>query len=183
MLEPKSLSSFTSTPTWMPPLHGCHPYMDGNGRMGRFLTNALMAAAGYRRTIVAIGRRADYMAALESAGVDHDIRPFAGFLGILVRPGKDHPPHLNKSFASSCTEPCTRQHYVVPIVQARRVRKHCQRRCASESHPIQGIPSRPCTNPLMNGTLPHTRRSAGSAMRMAPRDTRKSRVPSLMTLI
>ena len=69
-----------------------HPYMDGNGRMGRFLMNALMAAAGYRWTIVPVERRAEYMAALESASVDHDIRPFAGFLGTLVRPERTNPP-------------------------------------------------------------------------------------------
>jgi Fic/DOC family len=27
-----------------------HPYMDGNGRMGRFLMNLMMAAGGYPRT-------------------------------------------------------------------------------------------------------------------------------------
>jgi hypothetical protein len=69
-----------------------HPYMDGNGRMGRFLMNAMTAAAGYPWTIVPVERRAEYMAALESASVDHDIRPFAGFLGTLVRPEKNQPP-------------------------------------------------------------------------------------------
>jgi hypothetical protein len=69
-----------------------HPYMDGNGRMGRFLMNAMMAAAGFRWTIVPVERRAEYTAALESASVDHDIGPFAGFLGTLVRPVENQSP-------------------------------------------------------------------------------------------
>jgi len=62
-----------------------HPYMDGNGRMGRFLMNAMMAAGGYLWTIVLVERRADYMITLESASVDQDIKPFAEFLATLVR--------------------------------------------------------------------------------------------------
>jgi fido (protein-threonine AMPylation protein) len=30
-----------------PVLQNIHPYMDGNGRMGRFLMNTMMAAGGY----------------------------------------------------------------------------------------------------------------------------------------
>jgi hypothetical protein len=60
-----------------------HPYMDGNGRMGRFLMNAMMAAGGYSWTIVPVERRAEYMAALESASVGQDIKPFARFLASL----------------------------------------------------------------------------------------------------
>jgi hypothetical protein len=61
-----------------------HPYSDGNGRMGRFLMNAMMAAGGYPWTIVPVERRAEYMAALERASVDQDITLFAEFLGSLV---------------------------------------------------------------------------------------------------
>lgn len=64
-----------------------HPYMDGNGRMGRFLMNVMLASGGYPWTIVPLGRREDYMAALESASVRQDIRPFARFLGGLVERG------------------------------------------------------------------------------------------------
>lgn len=38
-------------------------------------------------TIVPVERRADYMAALERASVDGDIRPFASFLAELVKGG------------------------------------------------------------------------------------------------
>ena len=61
-----------------------HPYMDGNGRMGRFLMNVMLASGGYPWTIIPLERRNDYLAALEAASVGQDIRPFAQFLGGLV---------------------------------------------------------------------------------------------------
>lgn len=57
-----------------------HPYMDGNGRMGRFLMNLMMAAGGYPWTVIPVGDRQTYMAALEKASVDGNIGPFANFL-------------------------------------------------------------------------------------------------------
>jgi Fic/DOC family protein len=62
-----------------------HPYMDGNGRIGRFLMNAMMAAGGYPWTIIPIEKRQGYMAALESASVDQDIKPFSRLLAQLVK--------------------------------------------------------------------------------------------------
>jgi hypothetical protein len=62
-----------------------HPYMDGNGRMGRFLMNVMLASGGYPWTVIPVDRRADYMAALEAASVRQDIRPFAALVGALVR--------------------------------------------------------------------------------------------------
>jgi hypothetical protein len=61
-----------------------HPYMDGNGRMGRFLMNVLLAAGGYPWTVIPMEKRDEYMAALESASVAQDIAPFVMFLGHLV---------------------------------------------------------------------------------------------------
>lgn len=60
-----------------------HPYMDGNGRIGRFLMNLMMASGGYPWTIVPLERRKDDMSALESASVAWDIKPFARFLADL----------------------------------------------------------------------------------------------------
>jgi Fic family protein len=64
-----------------------YPYMDGNGRVGRFLMNVMLASGGYPWTTVPLERRNDYMAALESASVRQDIEPFAGFIGSLVDAG------------------------------------------------------------------------------------------------
>ncbi|HEX9879261.1 MAG TPA: Fic family protein [Candidatus Binatia bacterium] len=64
-----------------------HPYTDGNGRMGRFLMNVMLAAGGYPWTVVPLERRDTYMAALEEASVQQNIRPFADFLSRLVREG------------------------------------------------------------------------------------------------
>ncbi len=70
-----------------------HPYMDGNGRMGRFLMNTMMAAGGYPWTIIPLARRAAYMHSLEAASVNHDIKPFAEFLGsLLITPTRTHNP-------------------------------------------------------------------------------------------
>jgi Fic family protein len=61
-----------------------HPYMDGNGRMGRFLMNVMLASGGYPWTVIPVEERKTYMEALESASVHADIEPFAKFLGYLV---------------------------------------------------------------------------------------------------
>lgn len=61
-----------------------HPYFHGNGRMGRFLMNVMLASGGYPWTIVPLNRRNDYMTALESASVGQDVKPFTIFLGELV---------------------------------------------------------------------------------------------------
>jgi len=60
-----------------------HPYTDGNGRMGRFLMNLMLASGGYPWIVVPLERRDDYMVALESASVGGDIRPFAELLANL----------------------------------------------------------------------------------------------------
>lgn len=61
-----------------------HPYMDGNGRCGRFLMNAMLASGGHPWTVVPVDRREEYMGALEAASVEQDIEPFVALLGDLV---------------------------------------------------------------------------------------------------
>jgi hypothetical protein len=62
-----------------------HPYMDGNGRIGRFLFNVMLASGGYSWTVVPLAQREDYMSSLEKASVHGDISDFANFLGGLVQ--------------------------------------------------------------------------------------------------
>jgi len=57
-----------------------HPYMDGNGRIGRYLMNTMMASGGYPWLVVPLEDRTAYMEALEAASVDGDIVPFTRFL-------------------------------------------------------------------------------------------------------
>ena len=61
-----------------------HPYLDGNGRMGRFLMNAMLASGGYPWTVIPLAERARYMNALEAASVGRDIRPFTELLAELA---------------------------------------------------------------------------------------------------
>ena len=69
-----------------------HPYMDGNGRMGRFLLNAMLASGGYPWTVIPVEERDRYMNALEKASVDLNIKPFAEFVGWLVEEGMKGTP-------------------------------------------------------------------------------------------
>lgn len=61
-----------------------HPYMDGNGRMGRFIMNAMLASGGYPWTVIPVERRNDYMQALEHASVRQNIEPLTDFIASLV---------------------------------------------------------------------------------------------------
>jgi hypothetical protein len=69
-----------------------HPYMDGNGRIGRFMMNAMLASGGYPWTVIPVEERDRYMKALETASVDQDIKPFALFLAWLVEQGMNGRP-------------------------------------------------------------------------------------------
>jgi hypothetical protein len=62
-----------------------HPYVDGNGRMGRFLMNVMLAGGGYPWTVIPLETRNDYMATLEEASVRKNIEPFSRFLAELVQ--------------------------------------------------------------------------------------------------
>lgn len=57
-----------------------HPYLDGNGRLGRFLMNLMLASGGYPWTVIRLQNRTQYMQALELASVHKNIKPFAQFI-------------------------------------------------------------------------------------------------------
>jgi hypothetical protein len=63
-----------------------HPCPDGNGRIGRFMTNLMLTTAGYPWTVIPVERREAYMAALEDASVRQDIGRFTDFLADLAAP-------------------------------------------------------------------------------------------------
>jgi Fic family protein len=65
-----------------------HPYIDGNGRVGRFLMNVMMASGGYPWTVITVDSRDAYMAALEQASVQKDIKLFAEFLAGFLAPNQ-----------------------------------------------------------------------------------------------
>ena len=70
-----------------------HPYIDGNGRIGRFVMNLMMAAGGYSWTIIPVEKRKEYMRALEAASVGGDIAPFARFLAGVTDDTRPSPAH------------------------------------------------------------------------------------------
>lgn len=73
-----------------------HPYMDGNGRMGRFLMNAMLVSGGYPWTVIPVEERDRYMNALEKASVENDIKPFAEFIAYLVEAALKGEPIAKK---------------------------------------------------------------------------------------
>ena len=61
-----------------------HAYSDGNGRIARFLMNAMNAAAGFSWVVIPIERRSEYMESLIKASVGQDIAPFSRLLAGLI---------------------------------------------------------------------------------------------------
>lgn len=62
-----------------------HPYPDGNGRMARFLMNAMLASGGYPWTVIRVEDRDSYLSALDRASIDAEIAPFAKFIAVRVK--------------------------------------------------------------------------------------------------
>ena len=69
-----------------------HPYPDGNGRMARFLMNAMLASGGYPWTVIRVEDRDPYLSALDKASIDMDIAPFTAFVAERVRWSVDRAP-------------------------------------------------------------------------------------------
>jgi hypothetical protein len=61
-----------------------HPYPDGNGRLARFIMNAMLASGGYPWTVIPLDKRDAYMKALEKASIDQEIKDFSVFISELV---------------------------------------------------------------------------------------------------
>jgi Fic family protein len=68
-----------------------HPYMDGNGRLARFLMNLMLAPAGYVWTVIPVERRDAYMKALEQASSFANIAPLASLIAGLARAQSKKP--------------------------------------------------------------------------------------------
>lgn len=62
-----------------------HPYPDGNGRIARFLMNAMLASGGYPWTVILVEDRKRYLDALEAASVKQDFTAFVAFVSENVR--------------------------------------------------------------------------------------------------
>jgi len=68
-----------------------HPYLDGNGRLARFLMNTLLVLGGYPWVVIPVQQRTEYMHALERASSYADIAPFANFVARLLPQGAKVP--------------------------------------------------------------------------------------------
>ena len=65
-----------------------HPFPDGNGRLARFVMNAVLASSGYEWVVIRLDERARYMAALDSASAQDDIEPFARLIAEHLSAGR-----------------------------------------------------------------------------------------------
>ncbi|OFZ01079.1 MAG: hypothetical protein A2070_02925 [Bdellovibrionales bacterium GWC1_52_8] len=72
-----------------------HPYMDGNGRIGRFLMNLMLVSGGYNWTVVRTSERARYMASLETASTQGRIDEFSKFIASEMDYWKNEISKLN----------------------------------------------------------------------------------------
>lgn len=57
-----------------------HPYMDGNGRIARFLMNASLASGGYPWAVIRVDNRNKYISVLENTHIKFDLTDFTAFI-------------------------------------------------------------------------------------------------------
>jgi len=62
-----------------------HPFTDGNGRLGRLLTNHALLSAGLPWVTIRSDERVPFFKAIERAQVDGDAVPFVRFVWYLIR--------------------------------------------------------------------------------------------------
>ena len=75
-----------------------HPYMDGNGRLARFLMNTMLASGGWPWTVIPVETRGEYMQALEAGSANKDIVPFTKFIARIVAQQLDKPLEIKNRF-------------------------------------------------------------------------------------
>ncbi len=66
-----------------------HPFIDGNGRVGRELLNYLLTTSGYPRLLIMGDRRNEYLGALKAGNVDDFTTMIQTFAEMLISQRKD----------------------------------------------------------------------------------------------
>lgn len=61
-----------------------HPFLDGNGRLGRLILNYMLIANGYTPVIVRARHKEEYFQCLETYKVDKDPKPFIDLLNKIL---------------------------------------------------------------------------------------------------
>jgi Fic family protein len=70
--EPDAVVRGAAAHSWLLTIH---PFLNGNGRVARLLLNLILLKAGYPLAVLHAEDRPRYMAALEAAGLEHDLTP------------------------------------------------------------------------------------------------------------